>query len=148
MREKDWRECLFSFPRPLPHIFLVWPRFSFRAAVSLTLRNTNEHNKNKKQNKTKQPPPWQASFIEVLILGQNRLIFGNYDTVYKRLLLSVATVNASPLAFIFIRSFTVGTRSDVVLHNSWKSNLGFFIWLLRNLLWRVPEVKRTHVFDW
>ena len=75
------------------------------------------------------------------------LFFGKYDTVYKRLLLSVATANASPLPFIFIRSFTVGTRSDFVLHNSRKSNLGFFIWILRDLLWRVPEVKRTHVFD-
>ena len=28
------------------------------------------------------------------------------------------SVNASPLPFIFIRSFTVGTRSDFVLHNS------------------------------
>ena len=40
-RERLRRVSVF-FPLPPPPSFLVWPRFSFRATVSLTLRNTNE----------------------------------------------------------------------------------------------------------
>ena len=70
----EWKNLTVFSPHPLPHRFLDRPRFSFRAAASLTLRTTKE--------RKKKPPATEA----MSALRRESLSYGKeiYNHVHRK----------------------------------------------------------------